>query len=196
MNKNIIIAILVVVIIAAAAALFFAHPSDKLETQLNFVSDDTLQNGEQIQIQLNDSQGKALSGKTVNVTFNDEKYSVTTDQNGKVYITISGEDPGSYDVVADFAGDDKYNACTAKATVTLTDDQADDEVEQTDVESTANTYTNGTDNNNGTDPTGGWTYNSEYGVWVDANGIVRSGQGDGMTLEEYIKWVNGDDPMT
>ena len=34
------------------------------------------------------------------------------------------------------------------------------------------------------------------GVWVDADGIVRSGQGDGMTLENYIKWINGDLPIS
>ena len=192
MNKNVIIAILVVIIIACAAFFMLGNSGDKLETQITFLSNDTLQNGEQVQLQLNDSKGNALSGQTVNITFNGEKYSITTDQNGKCYLTVSGEDAGSYDVSAEYAGNDKYNGCSATAKITVTDDEADNEVAQTDDASTANTYTNGTDNGNST---GGLTWNAEYGVWVDANGIVRSGQGDGMTLEDYIKWIHGDLPM-
>ena len=195
MNKNLIIAILVVIIIACAAVFMFGQSSGKLETQINFLSDDNLQNGEQVQLQLNDSKGNALSGQSVNITFNDEKYSITTDQDGKCYLTLSDEDVGSYDIVADYSGNDKYDGCTAKVTITVTDDEADDEVEQTDDDSTANSYTNGTSDNN-TDTDDGLTWNDEYGVWVDADGIVRSGQGDGMTLEDYIEWVNGDLPMT
>ena len=47
MNKNIIIAILAIVIIAAAAFMFFGHPADgKVNTQINFVSGTSLQNGD------------------------------------------------------------------------------------------------------------------------------------------------------
>lgn len=42
-----------------------------------------------MQFELKDAQGNALSGKTVNITYNtNETYTITTDQNGKGYITI------------------------------------------------------------------------------------------------------------
>ena len=60
MNKNIIIAILVVVIVAAGAALIFGQQNGKTDTQINFLNNETFQNGEQVVFGLNDSQGKAL----------------------------------------------------------------------------------------------------------------------------------------
>lgn len=194
MNKKIIIAILAIIIIGAGAFAVHQFSGSKLNTSINFLGNDTFQNGEQVQFELKDSNGNALSGKTVNITFNNEKYVVTTDQNGKGYLTISGEDPGKYDITVDFAGDDKYNGCSGKLTITVTDDKADSDVTNTSTASTANTYTNGSNSSNSSD--NGLTYNSELGVWVDSNGIVRSGQGDGMTVDDYKKWKNGEMPMT
>ena len=98
MNKNIIIAILVVIIIAVGAA-FVAGQYGKINTQINFINNETFQNGEQVVFELKDAQGNALSGKIVNITYNkNETYSMTTDQNGKGYLTISGEAAGKYDI--------------------------------------------------------------------------------------------------
>ena len=93
MNKNIIIAILVVIIIAGAAFFMFGQSNGKTGTQINFLSEKTLQNGEQIQFELKDAQGKAIASQPVNITFNNEKYQVTTDENGKGYLTVDGENP-------------------------------------------------------------------------------------------------------
>ncbi len=123
MNKNIIIAILIVIIIAIGAVFVLGQSNGKMNTQITFKNDETFQNGEQVQFELKDSQGNVLSGKTVEITYNsNEKYTVTTDQNGKGYLTISGESAGKYDIEATFAGDDKYNGCNAKVTITITDD--------------------------------------------------------------------------
>ena len=151
-----------------------------------------MKNGEQVQFELKDANGNAISGKSVNITFNNEKYSVTTDQNGKGYLTISGENSGKYDITVDYAGDDKYNGCTGKLTITITEDKADSEVSNTNSSSTANTYNNGSSNGSSNS---GLTYDSKLGVWVDSNGIVRSGQGDGMSSDDYKKWKEGDLPM-
>ena len=54
MNKNIIIAILVVVIVAAGAALIFGQQNGKTDTQINFLNNETFQNGEQVVFGLNE----------------------------------------------------------------------------------------------------------------------------------------------
>lgn len=49
MNKNIIIAILIVVVIAVVGAFVFSQhqaTDDKINTQINFLSETTLQNGD------------------------------------------------------------------------------------------------------------------------------------------------------
>lgn len=71
MNKNIIIAILVVIIIAVVGFAVFGSGmgNGKTNMQINFLSENTLQNGEQIQIELKDTQGNALANEIVNFTY-------------------------------------------------------------------------------------------------------------------------------
>lgn len=199
MNKNIIIAILVVIIIAAGAALMFGQ-NGKTDTQINFINNDTIQNGEQVQFQLNDTKGNALSGQSVNITFNgNEKYSITTDQNGKGYLTISGENAGDYDVVADYTGDDKYNGCTAKVKITITDDVADNPATQTTGDAVANTdqYNNNTppspqdpDNPYQNDTPATSYFVPQYELWVSYadNTVIAApnDEGIGLTLDQWI----------
>lgn len=183
MNKNIIIAILALIIIAGIAAFVFVHPGDKMNTQINFINDETFQNGEQLQIELQDSQGNALSGKTLNITFNDEEYSITTDQNGMCYLTFNGEEAGKYAIEAAFAGDDEYNPCSAQDTITITDEEPDNLATQSYSEAVAQTNTDAgtqTNTNTGTqNNTGNQTDNNStddpYASWpaVDSDNITR-----------------------
>ena len=183
MNKNIIIAILVVIIIAGAAFFMFGQSNGKTDTQINFLGNKTLQNGEQIQFELKDAQGNVLAGQTVNITFNNEKYQVTTDENGKGYLTVDGEEAGSYEVTVDYGGNDKYNGCTGKITLTVTDGEADNPASETNNEATANT--------NGNGKTSGLHYDSKYGVYYDDNGKVHmDGQYDGMNIDDYRRFID------
>lgn len=206
MNKNIIIAILVIIIIAVGAAMIFGQ-NGKTDTKINFINNDTLQNGEQLQFQLNDTKGKAISGQTVNITFNGkEKYSITTDQNGKGYLTISGKNAGNYDVVADYKGSDKYNGCTAKVTINITNDAADNPATQLTGDAVANTdqYNNNTppsqndtDNPYQNDTPPSSYYVPQYELWVsyaDNTVIVAPNDvGVGLTLEQWIDTYVKDD---
>lgn len=143
MNKNIIIAILVIIIIAAGAFLIFGHSGDKTETQINFLNNNSVQNGEQVKFELKDASGNPIAGETVNITYNNnEKYSVVTDSNGMGYLSINGEDAGNYDIVVDYGGNDKYKACTAKITITVTGDDADNTAAQSSGDSVADTSSN------------------------------------------------------
>lgn len=139
MNKNIIIAILIIIIIAIGAFLIFGHSNGKTDTQISFLNQDTLQNGEQVKIELKDASGNAIAGETVDITYNNEKYSAVTDSSGRAYLTINGEDAGKYDVIASYGGNDKYGASSAQMSITITDGDADDVPEQTSGESVANT---------------------------------------------------------
>ena len=210
MNKNIIIAILIVIIIAVGAT-FALGQLGKTNTQINIINNETFQNGEQVQFELKDTQGNPLSGQIVNITYNSkEKYSITTDQNGKGYLTISGENAGKYEIEAIYAGDDKYNGCTAKDTITITDDLADNVGTQTggSVASTDqyndNTYNTNNNSNKSSDDPGnpfpgdpGTYFIKQYFIWVrSADQVVidsYDGRGCGLTLEKWIA-TYGDNP--
>ena len=131
---------MVVIIILGGAALLFGQSMNKVNTEIKIIGDASLQNGENVQFELKDAQGNLLSGQELKITYNgNEKYSVTTDQNGKGYLLISGENSGKYDVEVKYDGNDKYNGCTAKETLKITDDLADNPTSGTVSASTAST---------------------------------------------------------
>lgn len=198
MNKNTIIVIIIVIIIAAGAALIFGQ-NGKTGTQINFLSDDTLQNGEQVIIELKDSNGKAIAGETVNLTYdNNETYSVVTDSNGKGYFIISGEPSGQYDLVADYAGNDKYNGCTAKVTITITDGTANNAIT---LNSSSSSTTTGKYHENHTNSHEGCRYLGQFDMWVrnSDDTIVEAPMGKYIGMN-YWDWYYlygpgaGDDP--
>ena len=176
MNKNIIIAILIVIIIAVGAAFVLGQSNGKTNTQINIINNETFQEGEHVDIELKDAQGNALASKNMEINFNNQKYSVTTDQNGKCYLNINGVSSGKYDLEAKFAGDDTYNGCDAKASITVdTGSTADNIAEPTDSSaSTASYSTNDSGNGSGTNKHPGLRYYAQYGAYVDENGIVVS----------------------
>ena len=223
MNKNIIIAILVVIIIAGIGAFMFTHSNGKMDTQINFLNTkNTFQNGEQVQFELKDSQGKAISGQIIDITYNTkEKYSLTTDQNGKGYLTINGEAAGKYDIEVKYAGNDKYAGSTAKETITVTNDEADSPASQTDTSATADTnqYNNNQNTNDGSSSgssssssgqglnntqdnpfpgSAGTHYLEQSGLWVrDSDNVIidsNNGEGIGLTVDEWNSKYGYDSP--
>ena len=200
MNKNIIIAILIVIIVAIVAtfALTGSH-DDKMNTQINFLSESALQNGDSIQIELKDAQGNALANEVVNFTYEangqQEVYSVLTNNEGQAYLVLSNEDVGDHQVTVSYAGNDKYNPCTASQTITIEDGETDYE-DTTEVNSTASTiaYDNSTSSDTAanssdydySDASEPLYYDYETGNSYDSNGIIVGGQNDGYILD-YIK---------
>ena len=166
MNKNIILVILIVVIIGVAATLVIGQ-NTKQDTQITFLSKNALQNGEQLEFQLKDAQGNAISGKNVNLTF---------DGNGKARLIISEEKSGNYNVSVSYGGDDKHNGCSAKTTVTISGDSAGSS-------STANTSTNDSSTASSNKGNSSLHYDAKYGLYYDDDGKVHnSGQSDGMSI--------------
>lgn len=213
MNRNALIVILIVVIIAAVGIFVFTQPhttDGKMNTQINFLSQSTLKNGDQVQFELKDAQGAVIAGQQVNISYDDgsgniQKYTVNTDANGKGYLTISGEDAGKYDVTVSFDGNDKYNGCSAKQTITIEEGTSD--AQETVAEnSTANTvmYNNNTDtsaSSNATAPSQSSSqssasqsyYDADLNVYYDSNGRVIGGQSDGASIYDLRAQYNNPD---
>lgn len=207
MNKNIIIAILIIIIIAVVGAFVFSQqqhaPDGKINTQINFLSQTTLKNGDQVQFELKDAQGAVIAGQNVTISYDDgsgnvQNYTVNTDQNGKGYLTISGEDAGKYTVTVSFAGNSKYNACTAKQTITIEDGTSDAE-ETVSENSTANTvmYNNNSGSSsssgNSSGSSGQSYYDADLNVYYDSNGNVIGGQDSGASIYELRERYNNPD---
>ena len=208
MNKNIIIAILIIIIIAVVGVFVFSqqhHARDgKINTQINFLSQTTLKNGDQVQFELKDAQGAVIAGQTVTISYDDgsgnvQNYTVNTDQNGKGYLTISGENAGKYTVTVSFDGNSKYNACTAKQTITI-EDGTSDAKETVSENSTANTvmYNNntGSSSSSSAESSGSSSqsyYDADLNVYYDSNGKVIGGQDPGASIYELRERYNNPD---
>ena len=208
MNKNIIIAILIVIIIAVVGFTVFSHQQPvtqdgKISTQINFLSQTTLKNGDQVQFELKDAQGAVIAGQTVTISYDDgsgnvQNYTVNTDQNGKGYLTISGENAGKYTVTVSFDGNSKYNACTAKQTITI-EDGTSDAKETVSENSTANTvmYNNdGSSSSSSAESSGSSSqsyYDADLNVYYDSNGKVIGGQDPGASIYELRERYNNPD---
>ena len=206
MNKNIIIAILIVIIIAVVGFTVFSHtqtttPEGNLNTQINFLSQTTLKNGDQVQFELKDVQGAVLPGQNVTISYNDEsgnvqKYTVNTDQNGKGYLTLNSEEAGKYEITVNYSGNNKYNGSTAKQSITIEEGTSDSQ-ETVSENSTANTvmYNNDNSSSSGSSEGSGSTpsasyYDAELNVYYDANGKVIGGQEPGASIYELRQRYN------
>lgn len=172
----------------------FTQPSTttdgKLNTQINVLSESTLHNGEQVQFELKDEKGAALSGQNVLIAYDDgsgnvQNYNIVTDQNGKGYLTINGEDAGTYQITINYNGTDKYNGCNSKFSITV--EETTDNVEQpeeTESNSTANTVMyNEETSNSGQEYTSSQSYyDADLNVYYDSNGMVIGGQSAGSSI--------------
>ena len=203
MNRNIIIAILVIIIIAVVGIFVFqphTTTDGKLNTQINFLSESTIKNGDTIQFELKDATGAPVVGAPVTISYmhdgQSENYSIITDNQGKGYLVISGEEAGNYDVTVDFAGNDKYNACSAKQTVTITAEETAEaapaqQQQQTESNSTANTVKyhdtdssqQSSDSSQSEDPNKQYVaqlyYDQDLDVYYDDFGTIHGGEYDG-----------------
>ena len=112
MQRNILIIIAVVVIVAIVGAFALTHHSNNdegmLNTEIKFLSQSTLKNGEAIQFELNDEKGQHLDNQNITITFVEngetQTYSIITDVEGKGSLVLNNEAPGSYDVIVSSNG--------------------------------------------------------------------------------------------
>ena len=122
MNKNIIIGTLLVVLIAIGGVFALSNTS-KANTEVNFLSDSNLNNGDHVEILLKDTNGNPLGEQNITIIYesngNEEDYHVITDSEGKAYLTLTDEPIGEHKVTVKYDGNDKYNGCVAEETIVI-----------------------------------------------------------------------------
>ena len=198
MQRNILIIIAVVVIVAIVGAFALTHHGNNdegmLNTEIKFLSQATLKNGEAIQFELNDEKGQHLDNQNITITFvengENQTYSIITDVEGKGSLVLNNEAPGSYDVIVSYNGTLKYNGCSAKQTITVSEGASSDTASSDTAESgsssqpTQSNSSAGTSLYNGNSSSqGNLHYDSQYNFYYDDNGVIRGGQNDGMSAE-------------
>ena len=198
MNKNIIIVAIIVIIIAIVGIFAFSltHTSDdKVNTQINFLSEKILKNGEAVQFELKDIQGNVLANENISILFEEEgvnqTYNIVTDSEGKGSLVLNNEYPGTYKVFVSYNGSDKYNGCTAEIEITIEEGTSTESSYSTTSESTSSPSNSsaGTSLYNGNSSSSSNSnlhYDSQYNFYYDDNGIIRGGQNDGYSAD-YIR---------
>ena len=187
MNKKITLLLLSIFIVAVAVGAAVAAEA-KTNTEIKMLSEKTLKNGDAIEFQLKDAQGKAIASQKVNISFEAngklENYSVITDKDGKFYLVLKNEELGDHKVIANYPGNDKYNPSKLEETIKIVEGSSN--TEKTNVNSTASTIkyedTNASKTHNNTDEP--LYYDAQYNFYYNQWGIIVGGQNDGADAEE------------
>lgn len=106
-SKSIISVIIVIAVIAIIAFGYISANSHI--TKVDILSNSTLKNGDSVVIQLNDKYGNVYPQENIDVKILDDsgwanKYSVTTDNNGKASIKLTALDNGNYTIHTNYNG--------------------------------------------------------------------------------------------
>ena len=191
MNRNILIVAIIIVIIAVVGIFAFSHSNDgKINTQITFLSESTMKSGDAVQFQLKDAQGNVLANQKINITFvedgSNQTQTVQTDAGGNGSLVLSNVDPGEYEVIVSYAGDDKYNVSTASEKITIEAGTSQSST-ATSANTTKTTSSASNKNTSGSSSSSNELYyDSQYNFYYDSNGIIRGGQNDGMSAQ-YIR---------
>ena len=125
MEKNKMIVVILVAIIIALLVCIFAvmSNSNKVDSKLEIMGNDTLNEGDNLQVKLTDVNGTALVNQSVNVTITDENktsdyHSVVTNEEGVGSLKLE-KSAGKYNVTISYSGNDNYSACNATKKITL-----------------------------------------------------------------------------
>ena len=125
-NKKIIIVLIVIIVILTVAIGFtmFNPTHTKQPTKINITSKNTLNEGDNLTLQLTDLNKTALSKQKVNVTVKDSKgkvvlnKTVKTNSKGKAKLDLD-LNKGKYNVTVSYSGNENYtgNNTTQKLTI-------------------------------------------------------------------------------
>ena len=200
MNRNILIAIIIIIIIAIVGVFLFTQGNngDKIDTQINIISNATMQNGDEIQFELKDVNGNIIAGEQVNITFtndeNNQTFTVVTDTQGKGYLLLENEAPGERVVIVKYGGNDKYNGFEAQKSIIIEEGTSDSTSTANSTESSASTQqssnqTSAASSNSSASSSSNSNlhYDSKYNFYYDDNGVIQGGQSDGMSADEVRK---------
>lgn len=195
MNRNIILITIFIILVAIVGLFTFSQlqngDEDTLNTEIKFLSAETLKNGEAVQFELRDAKGKLLDNQNITITFLEngvnQTYSIITDITGKGSLVLNNEEPGSYEVTVSFNGTMRYNGCNATQTITIEGEESQSSTASGTSEPIESNSSAGTSLYNGNSTSQNQLhYDSQYNFYYDDNGIIRGGQNDGMSAE-YVK---------
>lgn len=116
-NRNVIMALIaVIVVLAVVLGVMFMHPGNAQQpTKLKITSDDKVYKGDELSIQLTDSNKTGLSGEIVNITIANSKGKVVVDDvvktnsKGKAKLELNLKE-GKYQVKVSYGGNENYTA--------------------------------------------------------------------------------------
>ena len=184
MNRNIIIVLIIIVLVILGGLLVFSQNTAKSDTQITFSGNTSLKNGDSINFTLKDAQGNAIANQNISILFegngNVEKYSIITDSQGKGSLVINDEGSGNYTISVSFAGDDKYNSCSATQKITVGEENTANNDYSS---SNSASYSTSDSSYSSSSSSSNVNYDSELNVNYDSNGRVVGGQNDGASYE-------------
>ena len=187
MDKDTTIVILIVVLFVTIAFIVFTQPATtdgKINTKITFLSNVTLHNGENEEFQITDANGDEVANQNIEILFDDgsgniQTYNIITDDNGKGYLTISGENEGDYDITINHKGNDKYNGFHIIDYITVESGYVKP-AKTTNANSTASTVLYNDVNSTSNSTSGQLYYDSKYKFYYDDNRILHGGQNIGF----------------
>ena len=194
MNTRSLIIIAIFIILVVAVGIFaFMLPHDnnqdgKLTTEINFLSEENLKNGEAVQFELKDSNGNVIANDNVTIQFEEDgknqTYSIITDSEGRGELVLNNELPGSYNVYVSYNGSAKYYGCIASQTINIENGVAQASDEDGSTGFIASNSSAGTSLYNGNSSgSSNLHYDSQFNFYYDDNGVIRGGENDGMSAD-------------
>ena len=140
MNKKIILLVLSIFIVAFAIGSVIAE-EQKESAEIKMLSEDTLKNGDNIELQLVDAKGNPIASQNLNISFEAngklENYSVVTDKDGKAFLVLFNEELGDHKVIVNYSGNEKFNPFKLETSIKIVEGESTSE--DTEDESTAST---------------------------------------------------------
>ena len=195
-TRNLIIIAICVILLLIVGFLAFTLTQDhsqngKINTEINFLSGETLKSGESVEFQLKDADGNAIIGENITILFEEDgenqTYSIVTDNEGKGSLALNNEMPGTYNVYVSYNGTTRFNGCTASQTITIEEGVYQPSGDSNSTEPIISNSSAGTSLYNGNSTASqNIHYDSQYNFYYDDNGIIRGGQNDGMSAD-YIR---------
>lgn len=196
MKRNILFAILIVIILIIVGFFIFStFGGDKqTETAITFLNNDTLKNGDQIEVELKDKDENILAGENVTISYQEngatQTYSLITDTNGRVYLVLSNEPLGEHNISATYNGNEIYSGCSASMTITIEEEDLNETAHATEDTAIASTvaYNNASTEVKTASPT---YYDAQLNLYYDEYGKIIGGPSDG----ESINYIRSNPPV-
>lgn len=196
MNRKVILLVFGVFIVAFAAGSVLAADV-KENSEIKMLSEKTLKNGDDIELQLVDAQGNPIASQNLNISFEAngkfENYSVITDKDGNAYLVLFNEELGVHKLTVNYTGNEKYDPYKLEENITIVEGSST--TEDTESDSTASTvqYDNSTAKNSTSSDNETLYYCAEYNFYYNSDGVIVGGQSDGAdAFETYVSYAEAE----